>query len=268
MRFAYALLVIGASTASAQAPTLTRAHAHNDYEHARPLAGALELGFASVEADVYLVNGALLVAHDRDKVAPARTLQSLYLDPLRAWIRQHNGRVFADSQALTLLIDVKSDSVDTYVAIDRVLHDYADILTAFMGDSVVARPVVAIISGNRAISAMRSARVRFAAVDGRLADLSPTASSSPTLIPLISSSFTELTKWKGDGPIPTSLHDELSRITGAAHSHGQRVRFWATPDTPVVWRALFDAGVDVIGADDLEALRTFLVASTHQSPRE
>jgi hypothetical protein len=26
---------------------------------------------------------------------------------------------------------------------------------------------------------------------------------------------------------------------------------------PVVWRALLDAGVDVIGADDLEALRAF-----------
>jgi hypothetical protein len=257
MKIASSLFLVCAATAGAQNSTLPRAHAHNDYEHARPLLGALEIGFASVEADVYLVNGALLVAHDREKVAPTRTLQSLYLDPLRAWIQQHSGRVFADAQTLTLLIDVKSDSVETYVALDRVLRDYADIVTTFIGDSVVRRPVVAVISGNRAITAMRRATVRFAGIDGRLSDLSSAAAASQRLMPMVSSSFTELTKWKGDGPMPQTLHEELERITGAAHSHGQRVRFWGTPDMPVVWRALLDAGVDVIGADDLEALRAF-----------
>lgn len=33
------------------------AQAHNDYYHPRPLRDALELGFASVEADVFLVDG-------------------------------------------------------------------------------------------------------------------------------------------------------------------------------------------------------------------
>ena len=43
---------------------LTNAHAHNDYEHTHPLADALEQGFCSIEADIHLVNGKLLVAHD------------------------------------------------------------------------------------------------------------------------------------------------------------------------------------------------------------
>src|SRR5256885_4523438 len=59
---------------------LVHAHAHNDYEHPRPLLDALDCGFLSVEADVFLVNGQLLVAHDREKTSPQRTLQSLYLD--------------------------------------------------------------------------------------------------------------------------------------------------------------------------------------------
>ena len=57
-----------------EVPTpLTRAHAHNDYLHARPLLDALDHGFCSVEADIYLVDGQLLVAHDRNKVDPRRT---------------------------------------------------------------------------------------------------------------------------------------------------------------------------------------------------
>ena len=38
-----------------------RAHAHNDYEHARPLLDALAFGFCSVDADIWLVGGELPV---------------------------------------------------------------------------------------------------------------------------------------------------------------------------------------------------------------
>ena len=42
---------------------LPRAHAHNDYYHRRPLLDALDQGFCSVEADIYLVEDRLLVGH-------------------------------------------------------------------------------------------------------------------------------------------------------------------------------------------------------------
>src|SRR5689334_23371364 len=72
-----------------QAKPLRRAHAHNDYEHKRPLFDALDNGFCSIEPDIYLIEGQLLVAHDRDEVSPERTLQRLYLDPLRARIKEN-----------------------------------------------------------------------------------------------------------------------------------------------------------------------------------
>src|SRR5262245_56842543 len=59
-------------------------HAHNDYAHAVPLHDALDRGFCSVEADIFLVCGDLLVGHNQAALDPARTLESLYLDPLRA----------------------------------------------------------------------------------------------------------------------------------------------------------------------------------------
>src|SRR5438552_3449936 len=57
---------------------LIHAHAHNDYLHRRPLLDALDCGFCSVEADVHLVDGQLLVAHKLNEVRPELTLQSLY----------------------------------------------------------------------------------------------------------------------------------------------------------------------------------------------
>src|SRR5436190_17692627 len=80
---------------------LDRAHAHNDYEHTRPLLDALDRGFGSIEADIYLINGALFVAHDRDSVRADRTLEALYLAPLRAWVAARGGRVYAGRPPLT-----------------------------------------------------------------------------------------------------------------------------------------------------------------------
>ncbi len=43
---------------------LARAHAHNVYEHERPIFDALSHGFTSVEADVWFVNGERLMGHE------------------------------------------------------------------------------------------------------------------------------------------------------------------------------------------------------------
>ena len=77
------LVLLGAVGQDAAVSPLPRAHAHNDYQHTRPLLDALNQGFCSVEADIYLVEGQLLVGHDRDELSTERTLQSLYLEPLR-----------------------------------------------------------------------------------------------------------------------------------------------------------------------------------------
>jgi hypothetical protein len=245
--------------ASAQLSPLEHAHAHNDYVHARPLLGALELGFNSIEADVYLVNGQLLVAHNRDSVDTQRTLEALYLAPLRAYVQQHGGRAYPGVQPLTLLIDVKSDSEATYASLDSLLRRYADLFTIFAGDVVIQGPVIAVISGERAIGAMRKARVRFAGVDGRLADLRQSLPATRALMPLVSDSWDHITKWKGDGVAPVTIRRDLERVVTLAHRQGKRIRFWGTPDNEAVWQLLLDARVDLIGADDLDALRTFLI---------
>ena len=243
----------------AQVIPLEHAHAHNDYEHARPLAEALEHGFTSVEADIWLVDGKLLVAHDRDKVDTTRTLESLYLAPLRTIIQRSGGRVFETTYPLTLLIDIKSDSTTTYVALDSVLRRYADILTIFADTLVIDGPIIAIMSGERALGIVKKSHVRYAALDGRLAHLDSARAYPARVMPLISDNWDKVTKWKGDGPPPPTLRADLARIVSRAHAQGRRLRFWATPDTEVVWQVLREARVDLIGADNLDALRTSML---------
>ncbi len=241
-----------------KAPTpLRHAHAHNDYEHKRPLFDALERGFCSVEADIWLVDGKLLVAHDRAQVKPERTLQALYLDPLRERTRRNGGRVYPNGPEVTLLVDVKSEAGKTYSALREVLKDYSDVLTVYRAGSTETNAVAVIISGNRDRKLMAEETVRYAALDGRLEDLNSNASSH--FIPWVSESWTSIFKWRGAGPMPDDEKRTLQKTVKQAHGQGRKVRFWATPDRPEIWKELLDAGVDLLNADDLAGLQRFLL---------
>jgi hypothetical protein len=252
---------------------LTRAHAHNDYLHEHPLADALSHGFWSVEADIWLTNGALLVAHDLQKTSPEKTLQKLYLDPLRRFVKTNqvglallSGPGPADSGAvrtprptpppLTLLIDVKSDAETTYTALREVLKNYGDILTRFESNRIHTNAVMAIISGERAEAAMRGDPVRFAALDGRLPDLD--AKPAVSLVPLISDNWTKQFEWRGDGPFPDDERAKLRQMVQRTHAQGRRLRLWAAPDHAAGWKELFEAGVDLLNTDRLAELEAFL----------
>jgi glycerophosphoryl diester phosphodiesterase len=243
---------------------LERAHAHNDYEHDRPLLDALEHGFTSVEADVYLVDGQLLVAHDPEDLDPTRTLQSLYLDPLRRIAHRNGGSVYRKwDGSIQLLIDIKNTGAETYAAIDRLLRRYPDIMTRWTGDRMHERAVTAVISGDRPRELMESQRTRFAGYDGRLSDLG--TGISPTFMPLVSDNWTRHFTWLGVGPMPEAEREKLHRIVQQAHAAGYRVRFWATPDLDTaareaLWAELIAAGVDHLNTDDLAGLQEFLLS--------
>jgi hypothetical protein len=240
------------------APTaLVRAHAHNDYEHARPLFDALDQGFCSVEADIYLVEGQLLVAHDRNKVRSERTLQALYLEPLRQRVQQNGGRLYKDGPPAILLIDVKSDAEATYKVLGEVLRLYADILTRFTAQTVETNAITAVISGNRAQKLLADEPTRYAALDGRPEDLEGAASKA--LIPLVSEDWNHLFKWQGIGRFPEAEKKRLQEFVHKAHEQGRRTRFWGTADQPTIWGEQLAAGVDLLNADDLSGLRQFLM---------
>ncbi|MFI6697636.1 phosphatidylinositol-specific phospholipase C/glycerophosphodiester phosphodiesterase family protein [Streptomyces sp. NPDC050509] len=256
----------GAASRTGGGPTprpLRQAHAHNDYLHPRPLFDALAHGFTSVEADIFLVDGELLVAHEATELDPARTLASLYLDPLFARVRANHGSVYrGHHRPVHLLIDIKTDGAAAYAELHRQLARYRPMLTTYAHGSVRPGAITPVISGDRAARVpMEAQRVRYAFYDGRLDDLGTAAPAS--FVPLISTNWTQSFTWQGVGPFPAAERAELRRIADTTHAHGQRLRFWATPDTPgpardAVWTELLAAGVDHLNTDDLAGLERFL----------
>ena len=236
------------------------AHAHNDFLNDRPLLDALEYGACSVEVDIFLVDGRLLVGHEREKLHAEETLTTMYLEPLRRRIEIHGGRVFSEGRPegrpLILLIDIKSDGSETYRALRQVLTEYKDILGCMQDNRMTAGAMTAVISGNRAIDRISADKLRCAGIDGRLSDLDSRIPSH--VMPLISDNWEEHFEWRGDGTMPKEERTRLREIVLKAHRSGRMVRFWAAPDNAAVWEELYRAGVDLINTDRLERLDSFL----------
>jgi glycerophosphoryl diester phosphodiesterase len=240
---------------------LPAAHAHNDYDHRRPLQDALDRGFNSVEADVWLVDGELRVAHDLADAKPGRNLESLYLAPLADRVRQNHGQVYQHGQDFQLLIDIKSDGPSTYAAVDEALAKYRGISTRYLNGRVAEGAVTSVISGNRPLDVMKAQKLRYAGYDGRLGDLQSGMPAS--LMPLVSDNWSNVFTWRGVGPMPEVEKTKLHDIVVSAHHAGYKVRFWDTPDTPgaareALWRELVAANVDYLNTDDLHGLEDFL----------
>lgn len=258
-------LLLAACSLSAQPVPLTRVHAHNDYEHARPLLDALDHGFCSVEADIYLVDGQLLVAHERRQVRPERTLQALYLDPLRARVKKNGGRVYPNGPEVTLLIDLKDDWRGIYPVLRGVLKDYADMLVTFHDGKRQPNAILAIITGDRSKTMFDGEIVRYAALDGELADLDGKLSAD--FIPWISGNWYKTFMWRGKGHIDPEEKSKLKGIVAKAHRQGRKVRFWGAPDQPMFWQELLADDVDLINTDDLAGAQRFLLEHRAALPK-
>lgn len=226
------------------------AHAHNDYEHKRPLFDALSNGFGSVEADVYLVRGKLLVSHNTPGPS-ARTLEQLYLRPLDSLIRLHGGTVYADYKGpFWLMIDCKT-TTGTYEAIREAVLKYPDLLGEHDDG-----PVKIFLSGNRPLELMVKDGFIGLGIDGRPEDAGKGYNS--TLMPVISDHYRNWSSWNGKSPATENDLKKIKALAERVHGEGKKLRLWAIPDREEAWKALMEVGVDMINTDHLNELNAYL----------
>ena len=250
------LLVSCIGPPASAAEPLLRAHAHNDYRHQRPLLDALEQGFCSVEADIFLVEGKFRVGHSKSELRKDRTLESLYLKPLAERVRANKGSVYPKKERFILLIDIKSDGDEAYPVLDQLLTRYQELFTAHLDGKARPGPIMAILSGNRPRALLEADGTRYCSIDGRPPDLGSKAASH--LVPLVSDNWSNHFKWRGRGEFPPEELAKLKNFVARTHREKRLLRFWAVPDNEACWRVLYETGVDLINTDKLNALSTFL----------
>ena len=243
-------------SASEKKILLQQGHAHNDYYHERPLEDALECFFCSVEVDVFLRDGKFLVGHDKSELKKEKTIEKLYLDPLKKRVLQGGGYVYEEKVSFTLFIDIKSEGKSAYDELSKLLKNYDDVLSGMVNGVWKKRGIDVVISGNRAKEMIAEDLTRSVGIDGRISDF---GSMLPThLMPIISDRWSSHFDWRGEGNISKEEKNKLRDMVKKAHLEGRRIRFWATPEKKSVWTELVDSGVDLINTDDLKGLSKFI----------
>jgi hypothetical protein len=231
-------------------------HSHNDYEHATPLFEALDQRFYSVEADVWLRSGKVVVSHD--SYSSRGTLEELYLDPLRTRIDEMGGSVHGDGLQFVLWLDLKDGSAGLRDNLTKLLEAYP-MLSVFTDDGEQPGPVVVVLTGNEASKKVFvEADVRRAVRDSNLYD--PNDPAADHRWRYYALDWQKWINWNGEEGMPEAERRRLHCVVGDIHHKGKKVRFWAAPSTPGYWEELIAAGADFVGTDDLVGLGDFLGA--------
>ncbi|MFA6085899.1 alkaline phosphatase [Mucilaginibacter sp.] len=242
------------SDSHAQTLTTNHAHSHNDYKQNIPFLKAYYAGAGSIEADVYLLNGKLYVAHERKEIAEGRTLNELYLKPLAALFRKNNGMAYPDpSQTLQLVIDIKEDHVHVISQLIKELAPYQDVFNAPANKNSVK----IVLSGDMPEPALFSNYPDYIYYDGRPNNTYSTDQLKH--IAMISDNLADYTKWNGKGSLTAPDSIKLQKLINSAHAKHKPFRFWATQDSPNSWIQLEKLGVDWINTDHPEQVHDFYV---------
>ena len=235
-----------------RSPTLP-AYAHNDHENSRPLHQALALGYRGVEADLVLRGGELRAAHSGAESQAGRTLETMYLRPLRAILHQCS-RVLNPTTALLLNLELKERSRAAYDSLLALLARYSDLFEVHPPQSMAAVEIV-LVGWSPPPHEARTPIERRLGSQYRITTL--TSTSVPHLtesVRLVSVDYGKTIGWSGRGPVPQRAGTWLSRVRDVkGTSRRYLARAYNAPANAAVYRLLLEGGIDLIGTEDLGA---------------
>lgn len=237
------------------AQTVKYTHSHNDYNNAIPFYKAFYNGYNSIEADIFCVDGKLLVAHDKKYIQAERSLKELYLDPLIYALQKDTLR------RVCLLIDVKEDYNGELPALIKELQP----LKALLMTKDHPGRLKILISGNRPAPKEYKNYPDYLFFDDDL--IFPHTKAEWERVGQVSLDFSKYSKWKGVGSIPDADKQRIKYTVDSVHTHvGKPVRFWGAPDTDESWKTQIDVGADIIGTDLIEQLAAWLSKKSLKQP--
>lgn len=239
---------------------LIHAHSHNDYAHKRPLLDALDGHFYSVEADIYLVDGKIIVTHNLPEYEA--TLKENYLNELQKRVDE-KGSVYGDGKNFLLWVDVKRGGDDLKEALTKLLAPYS-MLSTYTDDGVKEGPVTVVLTGDATFKEdYVTLPSRKACRDSNYYSADdPKADNGWTWYAV---SWGRHFKWKGNGPMPADKRELLQTIVDDMHAKGRKIRFYSVPDMPIYWTLAMEVGIDLINSDHIPELSQFLKEYKGQS---
>ena len=216
--------------------TAANVHSHNDYSRPNAFYHAFDVGVGAIEADVFLRNGKLVVAHDTTEAKRLITFEKLYLEPIQKVMRDR-------PRPVNLVIDLK----ENYAPILTELLKELEPLKAFIKTDRSNSPLSIIITGNRPPPSEYKNYPSYISFDDDLQ--LPHNPEQWKRVAQVSLNFANYSKWTGNGSLPEQDEKVLKSVINAVHQSGKKLRFWAAPDNPAGWQKLMELNADILSTD-------------------
>jgi alkaline phosphatase len=224
----------------------TLIHAHNDYQKPEPLTHSLRYKIFSIEADIYLSEGKLLVAHDKNELSRAKTLDAMYLQPLSQLYSYYHGTVSGDSAyAPILLIDIKENGEAVIAELIKRLASHRSVFDR----SVNPKAIQIVISGDRGAASKWTSYPPYLFFDGRPYEVYDNATLER--VAFISDSYSKY--WRSEDTACLQVRQLAQKV----HHMNKLLRLWAIPDNADWWNRLHRLGVDIINTDKVAGCSTY-----------
>lgn len=224
---------------NAQDVRKSQLHSHNDYLQTVPFWTAFSAGATSIEVDVILKEGKLMVAHEPETIDPRRTIGSLYLDPISGGLK--SGVI--PSIDFHLLVDLKTAA---HPALDVLLETMKP-YEAFLYGKANPGGLKLIISGNRPDPEEYRNYPDWIFFDFQSKEL--TTDLPWEKIGMVSLSFRQFSVWNGKGRMVENERQAVQNFIDLVHSFDKPARLWASPDSKSAWKAFYEMGMDYINTD-------------------
>ena len=218
-------------------------HSHNDYNRTVPFWEAYSQHCASIEADVFLQDGEILVAHNRKDVTAERSLRKMYIEPIVKTFRENGGRMWKGSDdRLQLVVDLKTG--ESLPGVIALAEEYPDVFTTENGVKIV-------ITGDEPAPDDFGKWPSWLWFDGDFKDgkLNYTPEQLKR-IAMISTDFRKFARnWNGKGRMINSELEAVTKAIETAHEAGKPIRFWDAPEGTTAYFTLHKLGVDFFNTD-------------------
>jgi hypothetical protein len=239
----FALIIGAASNIRAQnscIPAISSA----DHKRSHPLQDALDASFAGISAEINL-------SKEGQLKCGSKYLEDLYLKPLHLLVKQNNGRVYAEiSDEFILFLTIKSDSIETYKALHKLMGSYPSLITQYTGAIRNKKAVRVVVSGEIPLGMIQSETIRFCSIDEPIQKTFTVNENNS--FSFATMNFNKNYNWSGEGNMTNTEYYSMTTFVKLAHKSGRLVRVQRIPEKSNAFSLLADAGVDYFEVNDLD----------------
>ena len=200
-----------------------------------------------MEADLFLVKGKLLVAHDKEELDAAPKLKSLYLKPIIKLFKKHQGRISSDTgYAPVLMLDIKENGDAVIAAIVKAVKKHRKVFDRRVNPMAVQ----IVISGDRGVFGQWTSYPSYIFFDGRPHENYDAATLQR--VGFISDAYKNYAK-----PADSTAY-KLQKVSAQVHQQNKLLRIWGMPDNEDSWQLQMQWGIDIINTDKVAECRNKL----------